>query len=140
MHGRHAEPRLHPGRRRLRVPARDQVGATRATLGEVRVTQRVIGYRRVQQFREEVLGVEELDLPEQTFDTVALWWEVPREILGALFGFGHPRELRELVDDTPKVVGLAHDDLGVLLKSLGAVDRAFRRVLYPGQGSTPVDP
>jgi DEAD/DEAH box helicase domain-containing protein len=47
----------------------------------VRVTQQVIGYRRVQQFREEVLSVEDLVLPAQTFDTVALWWEVPPEIL-----------------------------------------------------------
>jgi DEAD/DEAH box helicase domain-containing protein len=41
----------------------------------------VIGYRRVQQFREEVLGVEDLVLPQQTFDTVALWWLVPPAIL-----------------------------------------------------------
>jgi DEAD/DEAH box helicase domain-containing protein len=32
-------------------------------------------------FREEVLGVEDLDLPTQTFDTVALWWEVSTDIL-----------------------------------------------------------
>ncbi len=58
-----------------------KLGAASASLGEVRVTQQVIGYRRVQQFREEVLSVEDLDLPVQTFDTVALWWDVPRPIL-----------------------------------------------------------
>ena len=52
-----------------------------ACLGVVRVTQQVIGYRRVQQFREETLSIEDLDLPAQTFDTVALWWEVPPPIL-----------------------------------------------------------
>jgi DEAD/DEAH box helicase domain-containing protein len=65
---------LHPADHR-------QIGATTAALGEVRVTQQVIGYRRVQQFREETLSVEDLDLPAQTFDTVALWWEVPPGIL-----------------------------------------------------------
>jgi DEAD/DEAH box helicase domain-containing protein len=58
-----------------------QKGEAPVFLGLVRVTQQVIGYRRVQQFREEVLGVEDLDLPAQTFDTVALWWEVPPGIL-----------------------------------------------------------
>jgi DEAD/DEAH box helicase domain-containing protein len=77
----YTQPREINDVRILRPVARDQLGATQATLGEVRVTQRVIGYRRVQQFREEVLGIEELDLPAQTFDTVALWWEVPQEIL-----------------------------------------------------------
>ena len=62
------------------VAHKDLDGVT-ASLGAVRVTQQVIGYRRVQQFREEVLSVEDLDLPAQTFDTVALWWEVPPDIL-----------------------------------------------------------
>ena len=61
----------------LRPLAQKTVGQAAASLGSVRVTQQVVGYRRVQQFREEVLSVEPLDLPAQTFDTVALWWEVP---------------------------------------------------------------
>jgi DEAD/DEAH box helicase domain-containing protein len=65
----------------IRSLAHRQTGVTLACLGEVRVTQQVVGYRRVRQFREELLGVEELDLPAQTFDTVALWWEVPPGIL-----------------------------------------------------------
>jgi DEAD/DEAH box helicase domain-containing protein len=77
----YTQPREINDVRILRPIARDQLGATRATLGEVRVTQRVIGFRKVQQFREEVLGVEDLNLPAQTFDTVALWWEVPLDIL-----------------------------------------------------------
>jgi DEAD/DEAH box helicase domain-containing protein len=65
----------------VRSVAHRQKGEARVFLGLVRVTQQVIGYRHVQQFREEVLGVEDLDLPAQTFDTVALWWEVPPDIL-----------------------------------------------------------
>jgi DEAD/DEAH box helicase domain-containing protein len=64
-----------------RPVAQKAQGPATATLGQVHVTQQVIGYRRVQQFREEVLSVEDLDLPAQTFDTVALWWEVPPGIL-----------------------------------------------------------
>jgi DEAD/DEAH box helicase domain-containing protein len=48
--------------------------------GPVRVTQQVIGYRKVQQFSDAVLGVEYLELPAQTFETRALWWDVPVEV------------------------------------------------------------
>jgi DEAD/DEAH box helicase domain-containing protein len=65
----------------VRPVAHKQIGGATASLGNVRVTEQVIGYRRVQQFREEVLSVEDLDLPVQTFDTVSLWWDVPPEIL-----------------------------------------------------------
>jgi DEAD/DEAH box helicase domain-containing protein len=77
----YTQPRELNDVRILRLVSRDQIGGTRATLGDVRVTQRVIGYRRVQQFREEVLGTEDLDLPAQTFDTVGLWWEVPTSVM-----------------------------------------------------------
>jgi DEAD/DEAH box helicase domain-containing protein len=78
----YTQPREISDVRVVRAVARQQRGGTMAHLGAVRVTQQVIGYRRVQQFREEVLAVEDLALPAQTFDTVALWWEVPPEILG----------------------------------------------------------
>jgi DEAD/DEAH box helicase domain-containing protein len=78
--GYYTQPREINDLRILRSVAHKQHGIAVATLGEVRVTQQVIGYRRVQQFREEVLGVEDLDLPAQTFDTVALWWDVPETV------------------------------------------------------------
>jgi DEAD/DEAH box helicase domain-containing protein len=53
---------------------------TTAFFGQVRVTQQVIGYTRKQQFSETVLGVEYLDLPAQSFETTALWFEVPAEL------------------------------------------------------------
>jgi DEAD/DEAH box helicase domain-containing protein len=77
----YTQPREINDVRIVRSVAHKQLGDTTAFLGQVRVTQQVIGFRRVQQFREEVLGVEDLDLPAQTFDTVALWWEVPPGIL-----------------------------------------------------------
>jgi len=48
-----------------------------AYLGRVRVTSRVTGYHRVQQYSEVVLEEEWLDMPAQTFETVGLWWNVP---------------------------------------------------------------
>lgn len=77
----YTQPREINDVRVIRATAHKELGGVMASLGPVRVTQQVIGYRRVQQFREEVLSVEDLDLPAQTFDTVALWWEVPPGIL-----------------------------------------------------------
>jgi DEAD/DEAH box helicase domain-containing protein len=57
-----------------------QVGEAKVQLGQVDVTQQVIGYRRVRQFGEETLSVHELDLPPQHFETVAVWWDVPEPI------------------------------------------------------------
>ena len=79
--GYYTQPREINDVRVVRAVAHKQKGEAPVFLGLVRVTQQVIGYRRVQQFREEVLSVEDLDLPAQTFDTVALWWEVPPGIL-----------------------------------------------------------
>jgi len=45
--------------------------------GQVRVTSQVIGYARKKQFSEEVLSQEPLDLPPQTFETTAVWWDIP---------------------------------------------------------------
>lgn len=57
-----------------------QFPKTAAFFGQVRVTQQVIGYARKQQFSETVLSVEYLDLPPQSYETRALWFEVPSEL------------------------------------------------------------
>jgi len=48
-------------------------------LGEVEVTMTVVGFRRKMQFTEEVIGEDFLDLPPNSFDTVALWFDIPEE-------------------------------------------------------------
>ncbi len=53
---------------------------TTAFFGQVRLTQQVIGYTRKQQFSEAVLSVEYLDLPPQSFETKALWFDMPPEL------------------------------------------------------------
>ena len=51
-----------------------------AFLGKVRVRGQVIGYRRLQQFTEAVLGEEPLEMPVTEYETVALWWNLPPEL------------------------------------------------------------
>lgn len=47
-------------------------------VGEVRVSEQVIGYRTRQ--RDRTVGMHRLDLPEQTFETTALWLTLPDEL------------------------------------------------------------
>ncbi len=53
--------------------------STLAYWGRVRVTRQVVGFRRVRQYSEAILGDEFLDMPALTFETRALWWDVPPE-------------------------------------------------------------
>jgi DEAD/DEAH box helicase domain-containing protein len=66
---------------------RARSGAT-AYLGRVRVRGQVIGYRRLQQFTEAVLGEEALEMPLTEFETVAVWWDLPPELPRELAGRG----------------------------------------------------
>jgi len=47
--------------------------------GPVRVTQQVVGYRRVRHFSETDLGETALDMPANIFETRAVWWDVPQD-------------------------------------------------------------
>lgn len=47
--------------------------------GTVRVTQRVVAYRRVRHFTENRGQETPLDLPSNSFQTRAVWWSLPRE-------------------------------------------------------------
>ena len=53
-------------------------------LGEVEVTNTVVGFKKKAQFTEEVIGEEPLDLPPQHFPTVALWFDLPPEVIDRL--------------------------------------------------------
>ena len=60
---------------------RREAGATTAHFGKVAVTEQVIGYRKKQQFTETVLGDEFLDLPPTSFETMAMWWDIPPAVI-----------------------------------------------------------
>ena len=59
-------------------------GQTKVYLGEVEVTTTVVGFKKKAQFTEEVIGEEPLDLPPQRFPTVALWFDLPDEVIARL--------------------------------------------------------
>lgn len=54
-----------------------RVGPGEAYLGMVRVTQEVFAYRRIGHFNDKVLSEMPLEMPPQTFETVAVWFNVP---------------------------------------------------------------
>lgn len=68
----------------VRVNCDKNCKQTRVYLGEVEVTTTVIGFRKKAQFTEEVIGEEPLDLPPQHFSTVALWFDLPSEVMARL--------------------------------------------------------
>jgi DEAD/DEAH box helicase domain-containing protein len=67
-----------------RVTRRRSCGQTGVYLGEVEVTTTVVGFKKKAQFTEEVICEEALDLPPQRFFTVALWFDLPSNVVSRL--------------------------------------------------------
>ncbi|MCJ7763549.1 MAG: DEAD/DEAH box helicase, partial [Dehalococcoidales bacterium] len=65
----------------LKTESRKSYGRTNVCLGEVEITTTVVGFKRKAQFTEEVIGEEPLDLPTRHFPTVALWFDLPPEVI-----------------------------------------------------------
>jgi DEAD/DEAH box helicase domain-containing protein len=59
-------------------------GPVKAYLGEVEVTNNVVGFKKKAQYTEEVIGEEPLDLPTIKFPTVAFWFDLPPETVERL--------------------------------------------------------
>ena len=59
-------------------------GRTTVYLGEVNVSTSVVGFKRIVPFSEEVLGEEPVSLPTQSYDTTALWFDVPKDTLSQI--------------------------------------------------------
>ena len=57
---------------------------TIASHGEVHVTSRVVGFKKIKFHTNENVGSGELDLPEQQMHTTAYWLTVPPDVMGAL--------------------------------------------------------
>jgi DEAD/DEAH box helicase domain-containing protein len=58
-----------------------RMGAVDLALGPVRVRSQVIGYRRIDTFTGEQLGVHDLDLPPGELLTRAFWYAIPDDVL-----------------------------------------------------------
>ncbi len=80
----YTEVRENGETRILKALRQRAVGTTTAFYGDVRVTEQIVGYRRKRQFTEEVLATVDLDYPPQLFDTKALWWDIPEDLIRQL--------------------------------------------------------
>src|SRR5687767_11368442 len=55
-----------------------------ASHGEVHVSSRVVGFKKIKFYTNENVGSGELDLPEQQMHTTGYWLTVPPDVMGAL--------------------------------------------------------
>jgi DEAD/DEAH box helicase domain-containing protein len=55
-----------------------------AAHGEVHVSSRVVGFKKIKFYTNENVGSGELDLPEQEMHTTAYWLTIPRDVMAAL--------------------------------------------------------
>ncbi|GAI87932.1 unnamed protein product, partial [marine sediment metagenome] len=61
----------------VKVLDKKKVGKVNLYLGEVEVTNHVVGFKKKAQYTDEVIGEEPLDLPPLTFATIGLWFDLP---------------------------------------------------------------
>ena len=61
----------------VKVERERSCSGVKVYLGEVDVTNTVVGFKKKMQFTEEVIGEEPLDLPSLRFLTQALWFDFP---------------------------------------------------------------
>ena len=81
-------------------------GPTTMQFGEVEVTTQVLGFARKQLFSDTVLGIEPIDLPPQSLQTTAFWFEIPEDL---------ERRVREAgLDFAGGIHALEHAAIGVL--------------------------
>ena len=52
--------------------------------GEVHVSSRVVGFKKIKFYTNENIGSGELDLPEQQMHTTAYWLTLPRDVMASL--------------------------------------------------------
>ena len=90
----------------LNVYKQKLAGDTTVYLGEVNVSTSVVGFKRKAHFTEEVLGEEYVSLPPQSFDTTALWFDVPTAALDYID--------RERLDLAGGLHAVEHAAIGVL--------------------------
>jgi DEAD/DEAH box helicase domain-containing protein len=77
----HTQPRTETDIAILTTDAERTVGASTLALGSVRVSSRVVGYRRIDTFSGELIANEELHLPPTVLTTRAFWYVVDPDLL-----------------------------------------------------------
>ena len=86
----------------------DRTGAAVANHGEVRITRRVVGFKKIRFHTNENVGDGKLSMPEQEMHTTAFWLHFPMEFLETLS-----------YSTTAKRAGLV--GLGNVLRTVGSV-------------------
>jgi DEAD/DEAH box helicase domain-containing protein len=61
----------------LNIRRSKDAGGVKVYLGDVEVTNHVLGFKKMKHLTEEVLEEDYLDLPPRRFNTVALWFDIP---------------------------------------------------------------
>jgi DEAD/DEAH box helicase domain-containing protein len=64
--------------------SKEQDAPYAASHGEVHVSSRVVGFKKIKFYTNENIGSGELDLPEQQMHTTAYWLTIPRTAMAAL--------------------------------------------------------
>jgi len=68
----------------VKVRRSKKLGEVTVYLGDVEVTTDVVAFKKKMQYTDEVIGAEPLDLPPQTFPTVAFWFELPQSVMAQI--------------------------------------------------------
>lgn len=71
----------------LKIIRRQQyktVGDVKVCLGQVEVTTSVIAYKRKEQYSERLIDQKPLDLPDEVFSTIGLWFDITSEMVSRL--------------------------------------------------------
>lgn len=90
----------------IRTIRQKQVSGVAVYWGEVEVASQVFSFTRKKQFTDEVLNEEFLDLPEQKYNTAALWFDIPEKALVEL--------VRQGLDPAGGLHALEHAAIGLL--------------------------
>src|SRR4029079_15497686 len=80
----YTEPRIDSHIEITALYASKEFGETIAYFGSVVVTTGIVGFKQKQLFSDALLGQFALDLPEQTFETEAVWYPVPQALVSDL--------------------------------------------------------
>ncbi|MDD4876296.1 MAG: DEAD/DEAH box helicase [Dehalococcoidales bacterium] len=68
----------------VRLIRSKNLGEITICLGQVAITNNVVGFKKKAQFTEEIIAEEPLNLPAQHFPTVALWFDLPLDAVTRL--------------------------------------------------------
>ncbi len=71
-----------------KVLSSKKIGDIEVSVGDVAVTTSVTGFKKKKHFTDEVIGEEALDLPPIHFETVGLWFDLPKDAGERIFRDG----------------------------------------------------